>query len=50
MPGSRQKCLGSAILKEYYQIRGWTPECILTKAKLNELKMGEVAAELNLAV
>ena len=36
------------ILKEYYEIRGWTPEGIPTKAKLHELKLDDVAAELKL--
>jgi aldehyde:ferredoxin oxidoreductase len=36
------------ILKEYYQIRGWTPEGVPTKAKLHELKMDDGAAVLNL--
>ncbi len=38
------------VLKEYYQIRGWTPEGIPTKAKLKELKLDDAAAELKLAV
>jgi len=36
------------MLKEYYQIRGWTPEGVPTKAKLKELKMDDVARELDL--
>jgi aldehyde:ferredoxin oxidoreductase len=36
------------ILKEYYEIRGWTPQGIPTKAKLKELKMDDVATELKL--
>ncbi len=36
------------ILKEYYEIRGWTPEGVLTKAKLHELKLDYVATELKL--
>ena len=36
------------ILKEYYEIRGWTPNGIPTKAKLKELKLDDVAAELKL--
>jgi aldehyde:ferredoxin oxidoreductase len=36
------------ILKEYYEIRGWTPQGIPTKAKLKELKMEDVATELKL--
>jgi len=39
-----------AVLKEYYQIRGWTPEGIPTKAKLKELKLDDAAAELKLTV
>ncbi len=36
------------ILKEYYEIRGWTPQGIPTKEKLHELKLDDVAAELKL--
>ncbi len=32
------------ILKEYYEIRGWTPQGIPTKSKLKELKLDEAAA------
>jgi aldehyde:ferredoxin oxidoreductase len=36
------------MLKEYYEIRGWTPQGVPTKAKLHELKMDDVAEELKL--
>jgi aldehyde:ferredoxin oxidoreductase len=36
------------ILKEYYEIRGWTPEGVPTKAKLHELKLDDIATELKL--
>jgi hypothetical protein len=36
------------ILKEYWQVRGRTPQGLPTKAKLKELKLDDVAAELKL--
>jgi aldehyde:ferredoxin oxidoreductase len=37
------------LLKEYYELRGWTPNGVPTKAKLKELKLDDVAAEMKLA-
>jgi aldehyde:ferredoxin oxidoreductase len=34
------------VLKEYYEIRGWTQDGVPTGAKLHELKLDDVAAEL----
>ncbi len=38
------------MLKEYYEIRGWTPTGIPTEAKLKELQLDDVAEEMKLAV
>ena len=38
-----------AMLDEYYEARGWTPDGVPTRAKLEELRLGEAADRLGLA-
>ncbi len=38
------------ILKEYYEIRGWTPQGVPTRAKLKELGLESAADDLKIAV
>jgi aldehyde:ferredoxin oxidoreductase len=37
------------MLDEYYEARGWTPEGVPTRAKLEELRLGDAADKLGLA-
>ena len=38
------------MLDEYYEARGWTPDGVPTRAKLEELRLGDAADKLGLPV
>jgi aldehyde:ferredoxin oxidoreductase len=38
----------SEVLKEYYSIRGWSSDGIPTRAKIDELNLGDISEKLSL--